>query len=289
MTYFSSCLNQHEPWFQFKHDCVRHLAFTLASPNIISQVPEELRLETPFELHSTSFWLQQYDHYVQRLKALDQDPSPLLEFLGQLRSTRIGLRFEYMLWFWLLDTDYHTYKLIGHSIQKTKGTQTIGELDFLVYNTTEQRIEHWEVALKYYLGEKDLSLPYWYGLNREDTLLKKLAYFTERQFQFEEALGHRIDQRFAVLKGQLYSPQHMQHSKLPKWLNSHRRIGYWGFQTQADFRRLTRHEWMCPQLHGSTTPALWWSNGLYVNTQNPADCYMFRQAPAVPWVPGMFE
>ena len=53
-----------------------------------------------------------------------------------------------------------------------KGTQTIGELDFLVYNTTEQRIEHWEVALKYYLGEKDLSLPYWYGLNREDTLLK---------------------------------------------------------------------------------------------------------------------
>ncbi len=60
-------------------------------------------------------------------------------------------------------------------------------MDFLVYNTTEQRIEHWEVALKYYLGEKDLSLPYWYGLNREDTLLKKLAYFTERQFQFEEA------------------------------------------------------------------------------------------------------
>ena len=94
MTYFSSCLNQHEPWFQFKHDCVRHLAFTLASPNIISQVPEELRLETPFELHSTSFWLQQYDHYVQRLKALDQDPSPLLEFVGQLRSTRIGQRFE---------------------------------------------------------------------------------------------------------------------------------------------------------------------------------------------------
>ncbi|MFH4294831.1 DUF1853 family protein, partial [Acinetobacter baumannii] len=69
-----------------------------------------------------------------------------------------------------------------------------------------QQVEHWEVALKYYLGEGQLNLEQWIGLNREDTLSKKLYHFTDKQFQFSEALDFKVQQRFAVLKGQLYLP-----------------------------------------------------------------------------------
>ncbi len=44
------------------------------------------------------------------------------------------------------------------------------------------------------------------GLNRTDTLNRKLKHFTHKQFQFQQALDTDIQARFAVLKGQLFLP-----------------------------------------------------------------------------------
>lgn len=38
--------------------------------------------------------------------------------MSRLKSTRLGLRFENLLWFWLQEDQYHPYQLLGHSIQK---------------------------------------------------------------------------------------------------------------------------------------------------------------------------
>ena len=275
-----------EPWFQFKHPLVRQLAFAVASPNILAALPSALDVQHRFHFHPSILWQQHFLRYEPRLKQLDQDPKALIDFIAQLKSTRLGLRFEMLIWFWLLDHHYHNYELLGHSIQIIDGARTTGELDFLIRNTETHQIEHWEVALKYYLGETDLSLATWYGLNRTDTLSRKLKHFTQKQFQFQQALDTEIDCRFAVLKGQLFLPlqssmteqPRLDHYQLPDWINIARRLGFWGTQiprTQEKFYRLQRQEWICPDAAISSLPAKWWSNGLYLQNQNNL-FYMYR-------------
>lgn len=270
-----------EPWLQFKNLLVRQLAFCVASPNILAAIPPELVLKHSFQLHANKTWARHFQNYRSRLLYLDQHPQELEMFLQQLKSTRLGLRFEMFIWFWLLDQNYHSYQLLGHSIQKIAGSITLGELDFLLLNTESNKIEHWEVALKYYLAERDFSLACWYGLNRSDTLVRKLNHFSQKQFQFEDALGHQIERRFAVLKGQLYLPICPRQQVIPTWVNLKRRLGSWGSHIphqNAHFYRLQRQEWICPASHLSSETAHWWSNGLYRQKDKP-NFYMFRPAP----------
>lgn len=266
-----------EPWLSYTHPIVRQLAFCIASPSIIQNLPKELDIQNHFELHDAQFWQNQYHLYQDRLAELDQNPEPLIQFLQQLKSTRLGLRFEYLFWFWLQDETNQHFKLIQHSIQIIEGKNTLGEIDFLVLNCTTQKIEQWEVALKFYLGEADLSLPNWYGLNRSDTLFRKLNHFSTKQFQFTQAIDLKIEQKFAVMKGQLFRPYMINNVKLPDWINPARRVGTWGHHMDKNLYRLQRHEWICPNLEQSSPSAQWWCNGLYHNS-NSQEFYMFRQA-----------
>lgn len=273
-------MDHFEPWLTYKHPIVRQLAFCIASPNILRHVPNELTIINTFELHQKDFWQQQYFDYQIRLDELDQNPTPLIEFVQKLKSTRLGLRFEYLFWFWLQDDANEHYQLIQHSIQMIEGKNTLGEIDFLVRNRATQQIEQWEVALKYYLGESDLNLIHWYGLNRSDTLFRKLNHFSEKQFQFKNALNYKIERKFAVMKGQLYLPRCNQNPSLPTWINTERRLGQWGHHISPQSYRLQRHEWICPDLEQTSPNAYWWCNGLYHDKQT-LNFYMFRQAPLV--------
>lgn len=281
-----------EPWLNFKTPIVRQLAFVVASPNIMLKAPNDLKIKHAFELHSDDFWHQHYENYQSRLVELDHDPEELLNFVAQLKSTRLGLRFEYLMWFWLQDSKYHAFEIIGHSIQIIDGRNTVGELDFVLLNKITQQIEHWEVALKFYLSEPSLNLLEWYGLNRSDTLFRKLNHFTEKQFQFNQVVikqqNFKIDRKFAVLKGQLYLPIHAcrferhatsisKQQVLPSWINTARRIGRWGYTTQTNFYRVERQEWICPKQLQSSPNAVWWYDGLYRNSLTLED-FMFRQA-----------
>lgn len=267
-----------EQWQYYKHPLVRQLAFAIGSPNILMSIPQELDLKYTFELHSDVIWQAHLDAYHPRLIQLDADPTELIRFVSTLKSTRLGLRFEMLVWFWLLDDAYHHYTLLGHSMQKIEGARTVGELDFLILNNQTQQIEHWEVALKYYLAEANLSLPHWYGLNRSDTLKRKLNHFTQKQFQFEDALGYSIQQRFCMLKGQLYIPPYINTEELPEWVNTQRRIGVWTSdipKQQECYYRLQRHEWIYPEMNPSSKAATWWTDGLYKKATDNI-FYMYR-------------
>ncbi|WP_336941494.1 DUF1853 family protein [Acinetobacter pittii] len=268
-----------EPWLQFQHPIVRQLAFCIASPNLLCKLPKSFSIQHNFKLHPSEVWERHFQNYLPRLKELDQSPEPLIQFLSQLKSTRLGLRFENLLWFWLQEDNYHPYQLLGHSIQKIDGAKTLGELDFLILNKETQQIEHWEVALKYYLGEADLYLEEWIGLNRQDTLSKKLYHFTNKQFQFTEALDFKIQQRFAILKGQLYLPLQLNlQQSLPDWINLKRRLGYWGTTIpHSSFYRLERHEWLCPNQQPNSISAHWWTDGLYCKSSEEVMFYMYRR------------
>lgn len=268
-----------EPWFLYKHPCVRQLAFCLASPNIIHCLPDDLSIKFSFKLHHNSFWVEQYENYKRRLIELDENPAPLITFLNQLKSTRLGFRFEKLIWFWLLDETYHSFRLIGHSIQKFDKKQTIGELDFIILNQKTKEIEHWEVAIKFYLGEDDFHINRWYGLNKQDTLARKLTHFTEKQFQFSQIDQHQIHQKYAVLKGQLYFPYNTSSNLpvYPNWVNLERCHGYWGDTPLPNLYKLSRQEWFTPNYSTDHKPSThWWNDGLYCDSEQQF-FYMFRQ------------
>lgn len=268
-----------EPWLQFSHPIVRQLGFAIASPNVLCALPSDLKLTHDFALHSDTIWQQHFEDYLPRLRELDHNPTPLLDFVAQLKSTRLGLRFEMLIWFWLQDSAYHPYELLGHSIQIIDGQHTLGELDFLIYHRDLKRIEHWEIALKYYLAEADYRFEHWYGLNRSDRLARKMQHFTQKQFQFQRALDHDIAARFCMLKGQLYVPLHQQYD-LPAWINPTRRLGYWGHsipEQSLGYYRLQRHEWICANSNPTSDAATWWTDGLYKQA-NQEHYYMFRHA-----------
>lgn len=269
--------NLFEPWLNFHNPIVRQLAFAIASPNIIKQIPDELTLVHRFALHDDAFWQKQFFQYQSRLNELDQNPDELIQFLAQLKSTRLGLRFEYLMWFWLQDHAQKEFELIGHSIQIIHEKHTLGELDFLVLNKNNMQIEHWEVALKFYLAEGNMFLAEWYGLNRSDTLVRKLNHFSQKQFQFQHIDHQVIQSRYAILKGQLYLPIEVSANNMPPWINPSRRIGQWGNQVLPHYYRLSRQEWICPNQSQSSPYATWWIDGLYRNHQTQHD-FMFRQA-----------
>lgn len=258
LTYF-------EPWVRFNHPIVRQLAFTIASPNLILHFPTEIISHKTLSLHRNEDWQRYFFSYEARLKYLDRYPDELIQFLQQVKSTRLGLRFETLLWFWLQDKNNPYFELLGHSIQHHKDGKTLGEMDFLIRNKVSQRIEHWEVCLKYYLAAADLHLATWIGLNPEDTFAHKLNHLAQHQFQFEHALGYTIDARYTVIKGQLYLPK--IHQNLPNWLNNARRLGTWQEHIpdqKQKWRYLTRPEWLCPNKNTRDhQPIKWWNNGLY--------------------------
>src|SRR6056297_2337706 len=62
--------------------------------------------------------------------------------------------------------------------------RTIGELDFVVLNRSEDRIEHHEIAIKYYLGVPEQSgRTLWYGPNAKDRLDLKTDRMLRMQSQ----------------------------------------------------------------------------------------------------------
>lgn len=257
-----------EPWHHYQTHVVRQLAFAIASPNLMTFFPPQINPPHVIQLHHDTAWQQYYWAYQPRLEYLDQHPQELNDFLSKIKSTRLGLRFEALIWFWLHDAHNQYFELLGHSIQYHLKGKTLGEIDFLVRDLQTQRVEHWEVCLKYYLAEYDLDLHTWIGLNPDDTFLHKLKHVAHKQFQFEYSLGHQIEARKIIIKGQLYLPP--THASIPKWINTQRRLGTWYncIPKDKNFIWLSRQEWLCPEYltkNTSTKNIKYWKNGLYYN------------------------
>lgn len=256
-----------EPWLQFKHHLVRELAFTIASPPLLQQWPTSTFGRT-IDLPDANFWQQHFERYLPRLKQLDHDPTPIAQHLQQLRSQRLGLRFEALLAFWLQDSEYHPYQLLGKNLKRIEQQRTIGEVDFLLLNQETNQVEHWEVAIKFYLGEELLLPEQWLGMNRKDSLGRKLQHFANKQFNVESINQYDIQHRKAIIKGRLFYPLPLI-SDFPDWLCPHHLQGQWGYQIPTSeiqkIRYAYRHEWFCenPQFNRFYLEPRFWREGLY--------------------------
>jgi hypothetical protein len=191
--------------YNFKHPMVRDLAWAIASPPL---------LETEQGAFVSVAWLQQqYLSYLPRLFSLDNNPTPLLEFIN--RQPRLGVYFE-QLWHFFFE-DSPKFDVLLANIQIQDSHQTYGEFDFIVREKATQIVTHFEVAVKFYLGYQHVSTTkeLWYGANIKDRLDIKIDHMLKHQIR----LGHlssalavlkqhniTIDDEKIILKGRLYQP-----------------------------------------------------------------------------------
>ncbi len=191
-------------WQPYHNPHVRNLAWVLSSPALLTYLPNFHHQLTVLD---DVFWQKHYQAYIPKLRALDLYPQPLINFLEQYKNHRLGYYFEYLLLFWLQDKDFHPFELIQHRATLFVEKTTIRELDFLLKNQETGKIEHWEVAIKFYLGHPPLNDVYhWLGANDKDSLGRKLKHLAERQFRFSHYQDYEIEQRCLAVKGRLFYP-----------------------------------------------------------------------------------
>ncbi|WP_019672274.1 DUF1853 family protein [Psychrobacter lutiphocae] len=219
------------PWQQYHRPFVRDLAFALACPDALKQwqSPEPNLVSPPIFVHPSSFWQQQFQRYAPRLQQLDTGNSyqDLTRYLMSRPSPyRLGFHFEGLIHFWLEDgyqLGLHPYEVLAHNVQLYNGMQTTGELDFILCNHDTGEVEHWELAIKFYLGSAPYDFGNWVGINSRDTLERKLTHMQSKPFRsvWIDLDGYhklKIDRRYVVLKGRFFQPSHQQFTR-PDWLS----------------------------------------------------------------------
>ena len=221
------------PWEAYTRPYVRDLAYALACPNVLTQwldfAPHEYT--HTISVHSASFWQSQFAAYEQRLTELDTttDYQALTRYLLKRPSpNRLGFHFEGLISFWLEDgfaRKLHPYETLANNVQLYNGKQTTGEIDLILYNHVEKLVEHWELAIKFFMGSAPFEPINWVGINAKDNLQRKMTHMQTKQFQtvWVDTENHgqvKIDKRYGVIKGRFFVPINTTDGDddLPYWL-----------------------------------------------------------------------
>ncbi len=219
------------PWERFKRPYVRDLAYVLACPNVLTQWIDFSPHQNThtIEVHSGKFWLAQFEAYQERLQELDSTAAyqELTRYLLSRPSpNRLGFHFEGLLSFWLSDgyaRGLHPFETLASNVQLYNGKQTVGELDLILCNHCEQLIEHWELAIKFFMGSMPFAPENWVGINSNDNLERKMTYMQNKQFRsvWVDTEDHgrvKIDKRYGVIKGRFFLPVGTTDFTYPTWL-----------------------------------------------------------------------
>jgi hypothetical protein len=242
------------------HDSVvRDLAWVIASPPLIQGQIDICNWT------DSAFWQNERCHFQPHLLDVDTKPTALHQFLFQQRDQRLGHRFETLLSYWFNNND--RYQIIAQNLQIQDAERTIGEFDFIVNDTLNNKYQHWEVACKFYLGignTKEISN--WHGPMLQDRLAVKYKQMQTRQSQLSilpasfaslEKLNIQIDQHICLMKGRLFYPVNEANRQSPTLISSKHQQGWWA--RPEEFRRrfkrqnlrwylLSKNQWLA-ELH----------------------------------------
>lgn len=153
---------------------MRHLAWMCDAPQLISS--------------AMGFDPKQYlpEGMEERLKAWDRAPHHGPDVLTEQPARRLGHYFERL--YECLMQDLLGWEILLKNRPVRSNGITLGELDFIVRNPTDNSIEHHEIAVKFYLGYRDNGhdTPLWYGPNSRDRLDIKTLRLTDHQSRMTE-------------------------------------------------------------------------------------------------------
>ncbi len=155
-----------------------------------------------------------------------------------------GLRFGHIAeaWFSAWLSCQNRYRAVVENLQVIVDGKTLGELDYLLQDSSSGEIWHVELAYKIYLLRPDRE-GQWQGPNERDSLQRKLKKLREKQLPLlhQEACRKMLmqigldvqDIRQAVcLKGQLFVPQAYE-GALSDGVNHEAVVGSWMGAEQA--------------------------------------------------------
>ncbi len=298
----SPYVTNNAPWEAYQRPYVRDLAYVLACPNVLTEwLDFALHQNThTVSVHSAHFWQQQFEAYQQRLEELDSTNAyqALTRYLLKRPSpNRLGFHFEGLLSFWLEDgftRKLHPYETLANNVQLYNGKQTTGELDLILYNHAENLVEHWELAIKFFMGSAPFAPENWVGINSNDNLQRKMTHMQTKQFRtvWIDTKNHgkiKIDKRYGVIKGRFFLPINTHSFTYPSWLAPSFPIHKWCDSNDMtslatiDIRALrAAHyiEWFTRRdCYDGRQPQVAWSNdalpttGLYFEGDSPIVIY----------------
>ena len=254
---------------QFSNRLVRDLAWVIASPPLVSG-----------NINNTYWWehtdcLKEFNDCLSALKKLDSNPHALIEHLDQLKSKRLGMRFEGLVAYWLLISP--NYQLISKNIQLIEDGITYGEIDFIIKDLNSQKNIHLEVAVKFYLGSPPYEDSYrWFGTNTKDQLGKKLDHLKNHQTQLSKIYKHKlteeIDEQHCLIKGRLFYPSGVL--SCPKGVTSNHLRGSWVYTQDVDTDSLLaigKEHWLAELEHTDICPL---QNNPEVLLTDRAQCFV---------------
>ena len=193
---------------EFKNQSVRDLAWAISSPPLISS------LSSSCIWPESNWYLKIFEETLSWLYSVDSDSSELEELLVNQKDRRLGKYFETLWFYWLSHNP--RYEVIENNLQIIIDGETLGEIDFIIFDKTTKQMVHWELAVKFYLGVGDTrEMSNWYGPNLRDRLDIKVQHLLHRQSQISQnqrvmqwlkQQGINIDQCVVILKGRLYYP-----------------------------------------------------------------------------------
>ncbi|MEH6561124.1 MAG: DUF1853 family protein [Marinobacter sp.] len=157
-----------EPINSYQTPAIRHLAWLCQAPQL---------MRSPITFDPTQYLPSNYSEI---LKDWDQKPEAAPPLLSDPPQRKLGFYFERL--YQVLLEDLLGWPILLKNQQIKSARRTIGELDFVVHNRTDDRIEHHEIAIKFYLGVPESNGPtLWYGPNASDRLDLKTSRLLEQQ------------------------------------------------------------------------------------------------------------
>jgi hypothetical protein len=157
---------------------VRDLAWVIGSEPLISKAVET----NQFEVIDGARCRQQLELHSDWLLSLAAAPEPLLAYLPSQSYFKLGHYFEALVGFWL--TNSPSFESVERNIQINTTKRTLGEADVVLLPTNSDTFQHWELAVKYYLGTNNSTeWAAWIGPNPSDSLAIKMSTMTNRQLR----------------------------------------------------------------------------------------------------------
>lgn len=175
------------------------------------------------------------------LQKLDAEPELIDDHFCSLGNMPMGKYFEQLLFF-VLERD-NRFELLLQNHQIIEGKQTVGEIDLILKDNVTGTVEHWEIALKYYLQTKPTEEhSAMLGPNAIDNLAKKMRKLTEHQLPLTADLSEfgisdtSTIQNKLLLKGQFFYhiSQVSACNIFPKAANPMHEKGWWCHLLEAE-------------------------------------------------------
>lgn len=209
---------------------------------------------------------------IQKMKLFEFDTIKITDIdftkLQILEKIPLGKRVERFFLFYLQNSNRYT--IIKNNIQVIHNKNTLGELDFLLFDKKEQNHIHVELVYKFYLYDNSFTdeLDKYIGPNRDDTLIKKLQKLQNKQFPL---LYNQLTQKYLTeinmdtinqqlcLFANIFLPKDVYRTNLPL-INNQSVQGFYINYKEFNTDEYTKYEYNLPHRFD-------WVNSPNLNTQ----------------------